>query len=100
MKNNYNLNIKFNNRESTDWADVLSLAFGGKWDEALLEINDRISQTDEAEKRNIATIMFVQILALMGCKDVANMLLEGLRSNLKSKKLKNFCERTIDACNE
>ena len=100
MKDNYISNIKFNNCESYDWACVLSLAFSGKYDEALLKINTGIAQTDEVEKRNIATIMFVQILALMGCKDVANMLLEGLRSNLKSKKLKNFCERTIDACNE
>lgn len=100
MKDNYISNIKFNNCESSDWACVLSLAFSGKYDEALLKINTGIAQTDEAEKRNIATIMFVQILALMGCKDVANMLLEGLRRNLKSKKLKNFCKRTIDACKE
>ena len=100
MKDNYISNIKFNNCESYDWACVLSLAFSGKYDEALLKINTGIAQTDEVEKRNIATIMFVQILAFMGYRNVASVLLEGLKCKLKSKQVKNLCKRTIDVCNE
>ena len=100
MKNNYISNTKLNNCESTDWAYVLSLAFGGKYDEALSEINDCIAQTEDTENRNLATVMFVQILAFMGYRNVASVLLEGLKCKLKSKQVKNLCKRTIDVCNE
>ena len=98
MRHNHNSN--FNNSDRTDWMDILHLVFKKKYSKALSIADDRMGQIEEAEGRNQVILIFLQIFAYMGYKNIAAALLEVLSEKIESEKIRSLCEKTIAACNE
>ena len=75
---------------------VIFFAADEEYDEALDRLDDYIVQVEDDEQKNIAVMMFLQILVLAGFGETASVMLKALLKNLKfCSKEKSLCKRTI-----
>ncbi len=77
-------------------ADVVSFVVDGEYTEALKLVEILMSDADNKKDKNLLTIMFLQLLALIGYRETAFILLEELLKNLKVySKERRLCKRTL-----
>ncbi len=68
-----------------------------EYSEALQLLDDYIEKVEDAECKNIAALMSLQILALAGYKEISAVLLKAMLKNLKThSRAENLCQRTIN----
>lgn len=81
---------------SYELMEIISLVTNEEYDEALNIVDDYISQNKDTEKKNIAAMIFLQILALAGYRGISSILLESLHKRFGiCSKARNMCKRTI-----
>lgn len=82
---------------SPEFLKIICLVANKEYDEALQIVEEYISQVEDAEQKNIATMIFLQILALAGYGEITSILLEALLKNFKEhSKERCLCQRTIN----
>ena len=75
---------------------VIFFAADEEYDEALDRLDDYIAQVEDDEQKNIAVMMFLQILVLAGFGETASVMLKALLKNMKfHSKEKSLCKRII-----
>lgn len=82
---------------SPELIEVISLATDKEYGEALEIIDEYISQVEDAEQKNIAAMISLQILALAGYNEISSILLKALLKKFNARsKARNLCKRTIN----
>ena len=82
---------------SPKFLKIIYLVADKEYDEALQMVDEYISQVEDAEQKNIATMIFLQILALAGYGEIVSILLKALLKNFKAhSKERCLCQRTIN----
>ena len=76
---------------------ALRFVADNKYTEALITINEFISDESSVKNKNIAAMLALQVLAISGYESVATTLLKALKKNFRIySKEKGLCQRTID----
>lgn len=82
---------------SPEFLKIICIVADKEYGEALQMVEEYISQTENAEQKNIAVMMSLQILALAGYTEITSILLKALLKNFKAhSKERCLCQRTIN----
>ena len=83
--------------QNSKTADVVSLVLDEEYTEALKFVENSMNDVNNKKDKNLLTIMFLQLLALIGYKETASVLLEALLKKLKVfSKERRICKRTLE----
>ena len=79
-----------------EFIKLICLVADKEYDEAFQRLDEHISKVEDAEQKNIALMIFLQVLALAGYEKIASILLKALQKNFKvHSKARHLCQRTI-----